>query len=272
MNKNDKTIKIIATDMDGTFLNDDKQYDLDLFKKVRNQLKEKDIKFVIASGNQYQHLVDVFKDSKNELTYIADNGAVIIDNGEIINQTFIDIHELHKSLDLLKSRKVLDNGLIVLSGQSDAYIEKSTPEEFFKEGKKYYRNIKLVNSLYDITDKIYKIALAWPDQDVREKVDFLKKELPNLHITSSGFGGIDIIPNGVNKGTAISFLQNRFSLNNSQIVAFGDSDNDFELLKQVEKSYAMKNANSKIKSIARYRTSWDNNDNGVLKTILQLVN
>jgi len=271
MDNEKKSIKLIATDMDGTFLNDNKGFDTDLFNRVMKLLNEKNIKFVIASGNQYQHLVDVFNDTQNKFSYIADNGAVIIDNGNVIAQKFIEKNDVDKAINLLKNVPELKNGLIVLSGENDAFIEESTPEEFVTEGKKYYRSLTRVKSLYDVDDKIYKIALAWPDQNVREQESMLKDRLPNLHITSSGFGGVDIIPNGVNKGKAISILQKHMHLNNSQLMAFGDSDNDLELLSYCKQSYAMKNANELIKKTAKYHTDWDNNDDGVLKTIEKLV-
>lgn len=271
MNDEGKSIKLIATDMDGTFLDDNKHFDDVLFKKVMSRLRERKIKFVIASGNQYQHLVDVFEDTDNNLSYIADNGAVIIDKGKIISQKFISINDVHKALDLLKNTSELSNGLIVLSGEKSAYIEKSISTDFINEGKKYYRSLTSVDSLYDVDDRIYKIALAWPNQDVRMQEKLLKDSLSNLHITSSGFGGVDIISEGVNKGNAISTLQKYMNLNNSQLMAFGDSDNDLELLKHCDQSYAMKNANEVIKKAAKYHTAWDNNDNGVLKTIDMVV-
>ena len=271
MDNEKSSIKLIATDMDGTFLDDNKDFDSELFQKVISQLNTKDIKFVIASGNQYQHLVDIFNDSNNKFSYIADNGAVVIDQGKIIAQKFISLNDVHKSLDLLKNTVGLQNGLIVLSGEESAYIEKDAPKEFIEEGQKYYRKLTSVESLYDVQDKIYKIALAWPDQNVRPQEAILKANLTNLHITSSGFGGIDIISEGVNKGNAISVLQKHMNLNNSQLVAFGDSDNDLELLEHCQQSYAMKNANEIIKKTAKYHTNWDNNDNGVLKTIELLV-
>ena len=58
MKNND--IKLIATDMDGTFLNDQHQYDQDLLRKVLASCKEKDIYFAAASGRalpvSYTHL------------------------------------------------------------------------------------------------------------------------------------------------------------------------------------------------------------------------
>ena len=47
------TIKVIVTDMDGTFLDDAKQYDRARFMAQYQELKKRDIEFVVASGNLY---------------------------------------------------------------------------------------------------------------------------------------------------------------------------------------------------------------------------
>lgn len=46
------TIKLVATDMDGTFLNDDKHFDKERFQRVYDYMNQNDIRFVSASGNQ----------------------------------------------------------------------------------------------------------------------------------------------------------------------------------------------------------------------------
>ncbi len=53
-------IKLIAVDMDGTFLSEAGNYDRERFKKQYIKMKEKDIKFVVASGNQYYQLHSFF--------------------------------------------------------------------------------------------------------------------------------------------------------------------------------------------------------------------
>lgn len=50
------TIKMIAVDMDGTFLNDQKEYNVFRFNQLFKVMQEKNIKFVVASGNQYFQL------------------------------------------------------------------------------------------------------------------------------------------------------------------------------------------------------------------------
>ncbi len=53
-------IKLIAVDMDGTFLSDQKTYNRERFMAQYRQMKEQGIRFVVASGNQYYQLISFF--------------------------------------------------------------------------------------------------------------------------------------------------------------------------------------------------------------------
>ena len=70
------TVKLIAADMDGTLLDSNKNLSPYLFDLVK-KLKEKDVKFAIASGRQYFNLLENFADIKEELVYISDNGFYV---------------------------------------------------------------------------------------------------------------------------------------------------------------------------------------------------
>ena len=70
-----KDIKLIATDMDGTFLNDQHQYDQDLLRKVLASCKEKDIYFAAASGRALLSLKSLFKGFEDQMIFIAEMAA-----------------------------------------------------------------------------------------------------------------------------------------------------------------------------------------------------
>lgn len=69
------TIKVIVTDMDGTFLDDAKQYDRARFMAQYQELKKRDIEFVVASGNQYYQLISFFPQLTDEISFVAENGG-----------------------------------------------------------------------------------------------------------------------------------------------------------------------------------------------------
>ena len=66
------TVKVIVTDMDGTFLDDAKQYDRDRFQAQFEQLKARNIEFVVASGNQYYQLISFFPELKDQISFVAE--------------------------------------------------------------------------------------------------------------------------------------------------------------------------------------------------------
>jgi|GEM_PF-2540102 len=70
--------RLVATDMDGTFLDDQGDYDRVRFARLLRTMREAGCRFVIASGNQYYQLRSFFEDDW-ELTYVAENGALTIE-------------------------------------------------------------------------------------------------------------------------------------------------------------------------------------------------
>ena len=53
-------IKMVAVDMDGTFLRSGRVYDKPRFRKVLRRMQAQGVRFVVASGNQYAQLHDTF--------------------------------------------------------------------------------------------------------------------------------------------------------------------------------------------------------------------
>ena len=75
---------MIAVDMDGTFLSDQKTYNKARFLAQYQQIKQQNIRFVVASGNQYYQLISFFPEIRDEITFVAENGAWIIDRGQTL--------------------------------------------------------------------------------------------------------------------------------------------------------------------------------------------
>ena len=70
-----RTIRLVAVDMDGTFLSPEKSYDGARFARIRQTMRDRGITFVVASGNQYWQLAGFFPDHPDNY-YLAENGAL----------------------------------------------------------------------------------------------------------------------------------------------------------------------------------------------------
>ena len=72
------SIKLIAVDMDGTFLSDAKTYNRPRFLAQYQRMREQNIRFVVASGNQYYQLISFFPEIAHQIAFVAENGGWVV--------------------------------------------------------------------------------------------------------------------------------------------------------------------------------------------------
>lgn len=257
-------VQLIAVDMDGTFLSDRKEYNRDRFLDQYVQMKSKGIRFVVASGNQYFQLRSFFSEIEHEIAFVADNGAYIIDEKEEVFTGRMSDETIAKTLELLKH---YPSSNIALCGKQSAYMRHDESDDYYNYSKQYYHRLKRVESLTSIEDQLYKFALRFPLKDLEQALVNLKFELgKEVTAVSCGNGDVDIIITGLHKAHGIQLLQQRWQIADDKTAAFGDSDNDVEMLKHVHYSFAMEHASELVKRTAKYQIG-SNNAEAVLDAI-----
>lgn len=258
------TVKVIVTDMDGTFLNDAKQYDRQRFMAQFAQLRQRNIEFVVASGNQYWQLVSFFPEIQDRISFVAENGALVYQHGQQLFHGELTARESQQVLaELIKDPQLN----FVACGLNSAYISDKAPPAFVELMSKHYHRLQPVADYRQIDDVLFKFSLNLPDSRIPELVESLHRSLDGImKPVTSGFGFVDLIIPGLHKANGISRLLKNWHLSPGQCVTIGDSDNDAEMLKMTKYSFAMGNAGENIKAIARFETD-DNNRDGALNVI-----
>ena len=94
-------IRLIASDMDGTLLNSKKEFD-DEFFNILQELLNKEIYFVIASGNQFHHLYNQFLPYSDDLYFISENGSFITKGKKELYSFTMDQYDVQTIYDVLK--------------------------------------------------------------------------------------------------------------------------------------------------------------------------
>jgi Cof subfamily protein (haloacid dehalogenase superfamily) len=105
-------------------------------------------------------------------------------------------------------------------------------------------------------------------EKLRELRELLAPWTDSATVTSSGNHNVEIIPKGVSKWEGLRYFCQKWGISAEQVMAFGDADNDREVLSQVGYSVAMANAKAEIKQLARFVAPHHNED-GVAKFILE---
>lgn len=259
-------IKAIAVDMDGTFLNSNNDYDRKAFLELFKKLKAKEVRFVVASGNQYAQISSFFPEIWREITFVSENGGLVFEKGNLLIKNIIAKPIIQDTLTLLENTSYKVG--IILCGVQSAYILKSENTDLKKEAAKYYFALKEIDSFQDLPDDEWvKIALQLEDKNAFSIIDLMnEKNNSQLKAVYSGHGSVDLIANEVNKGNTLKQLLNQREIKPEQFLAFGDSNNDLEMLELAGYSYSMANASEQVNQVAKYQAP-SNDENGVISTI-----
>lgn len=126
-----------------------------------------------------------------------------------------------------------------------------------------------VESLLDRTSKFVVDGHKTPDRLLKLK-ELVEAEVPEVEVTSSWAGVIEIIPVGVNKGTALAALAERLGIPMAQVMAIGDNDNDVAMLRVAGCAVAMANATPAAKQAAHWIAP-SNHENGVAAAVCALA-
>ncbi|WP_125767101.1 Cof-type HAD-IIB family hydrolase [Lapidilactobacillus wuchangensis] len=272
------TIKLVAFDMDGTFLNDQNTYNHQRFGTILTKLRAKGIRVVSASGSQYQRLQDQFAEFQNQMDFVTQNGAVVYSQGqplliqampkEAVSKTLLAIQQQFAATDIAEH-------LVV--GVKSAYVDQQISQAAYDLTYHYYNHLKRVPSLVTVTperlqDQITSIGITFGDHvNFTDKVKTLQELLPNgLASQTAGFNTQLISEQSVNKARGLQQLQEKYQIANDEIMTFGDDENDLSMLTITPHGYAMTNAGPKIKAAAQ-NLAVSNNDEGVLNVMSELI-
>lgn len=260
-------IKFIATDLDGTLLDDEKRLPEEIFPLIE-QLYSRGILFAPASGRQYANLEKLFFPVKDKVLFLCENGALVKYHGETLYLDPIDDDYLKDALDEIRA---LPDLYPMLCGARSAYIENSEMP-FFQYAMLSYTNCEKVNNLDDVIGRepVCKIAVYDAIAAAEHCIKVLPQKLPNLRTIISGFDWCDISSTTANKGRAIRFIQEKFGFQKEECIAFGDHMNDYEMLLECGHAYVPENAYPPLKRLIR-ATIPPNGEGGVITKLKEIL-
>lgn len=265
-------IRVIATDMDGTLLDTKGQLELPRLEKILDKLDQRGIRFVIATGNEIHRMRQLLGHLAERVVLVVANGARIFENNELIQAQTWDDAMVDKALAHFKGRECQDqfvvtamNGGFVKKGTVFTELDKfMTPEMI----EKLYQRLNFVDEFdSSLFGGVLKMSMVVGE----ERLDSVLQEVNDLfdgrvRAVSSGYGCIDILQDGIHKAWGLVELLKRWNLKPEQIMAFGDSENDIEMLELAGISYAMENAEEAVKRVAT-KVAPANSQAGVYKVL-----
>ncbi|MBQ7704101.1 MAG: HAD family phosphatase [Selenomonadaceae bacterium] len=265
-------IKIILSDIDGTFLKHDKSIS-ELHVKAIKKILAQGIKFAFVSARMPEAIYPI-TDGINlpHTPVISYSGALVLtETEEILYDKKISIDDTKNILPVIE-RNWKDIAVNYYTGRK-WYVRQIDLENKYVqyEIKVTQASTSPANFENLISENILpnKILIMCEPPTCEEMERKLGAQFPNLNVVRSARHLLEIMDKSVSKATGIKILLEHYNLKIEEAVAFGDNYNDTEMLQYIPQSVAMKNAPAEIQKIASAVT--DSNEDGGIFTYLNKI-
>ncbi|MDR1567835.1 MAG: Cof-type HAD-IIB family hydrolase [Streptococcaceae bacterium] len=264
--------KLIALDLDGTTLNQAGELS-EYTKKVIKQIVNDGHFVVIATGRPYRMAISYYQELLLQTPMVNFNGALTHHpQDKSFKEASFEINRDDvRALIINKPQFQFD--FVAAEYRKKVFIDRLENAEAEIFGQE-----TLDEKFQFVLDKMTKNPQAVLIQSTSENKEQFSRDL-NFYfedrLSIKPWGGpnriLEIIPKNVNKTTGLKLIAERLGVKSKDVIAFGDEMNDFEMIEYAGVGIALKNATPKLKEIANFETLWDNDHDGVAKTLQQLL-
>ncbi|MCL1838954.1 MAG: Cof-type HAD-IIB family hydrolase [Propionibacteriaceae bacterium] len=262
---------LIAVDLDGTFLDDEKTVP-DTNMEAVHRANELDIPFVVCTGRPSRWLAVIRKIPGLFPLVVASNGAELYD---MVGEKMRFVHHLNSELtvETIHALRARIPGITFgvetqccFPCEVDAPIQQFTdwnavPGDIFQMIELHQPIIKLLGFHHVLTS----------DELVRLAKGAVSSELALTHASmGEPFGLVEIAAAGINKATGLADVCSLLGIDSTAVAAFGDMPNDLEMLAWAGRGFVMENAHQLLHA-AGFGRIGSNNDGSLGRKILELL-
>lgn len=269
-------IKLVATDLDGTFLNDNKEITGFTENTVR-RLGDMGVYFVPATGRAFDAV-------PKEVLELPDIEYVITSNGAAVYSISQEKRIYQCPLNPASVDRVLEMEIPETMGV-EAFVEGTPyseeryiahPEDYgaTEYGAVYVKNTRrpvknIFRFIREHRENLDSLSFVCADAGMRSAFcSLLKEKVPDIYVTSSVSHMLEIGHINAGKGKTLRYLLSTLGISPDEAMAFGDADNDIDMLLEVKYGIAMANASESCRKAA-FAVTDSNNEDGFAKGILR---
>ena len=264
--------KLIALDLDGTLCNDEKAVTPRTAAALK-QAQKHGIRVALASARplhglfREMHAIDC---DKHHGILIAYNGGKIVDAStkEILSQTIIP-HDL--AVEVLHYLKDFPVSPIIDDGEQ-FYAESEDTYKLDHECSNNTMDCTIVPSLADALDfDLVKILTSVQPEQLYDVLSVIGKPYEDrLEFVRTAPFYIEVMPKNIHKAASLQLVCEKLGIRPEEVIAFGDAENDLEMIQFAGHGVAMGNACDALKDAAD-EVTLSNNDDGIALSLEHLL-
>ena len=284
-------IQLIASDMDGTLLNEKMEISKENIAAIK-KAQAAGIKFMVATGRSIEEAMPILNAAEITCQFITSNGAQIFDeDGQNISTVGIERDGLRQVVAILRRHQLYfelftDQGGFTENSEARLttvaqWLKSTSPTLSEAQALDIAKAHMTTLPIHDVANfdevlantslmilKVFVMANIDTPSLLSAKAELLK--ISGLSITSSGANNIEVNHCDAQKGQALTKVADKLGIPLTAVAALGDNFNDVSMINAAGVGIAMGNAETDVKAIASY-TTLSNIENGVALAVEKLV-
>ena len=233
-------VKIIFFDIDGTLIDMKAKRISEKTLETLKRLQQNGIRICIATGRPLIMLPE-FEGLEFD-TYLTFNGSYCCDTDGVIFSNPIPKADV---LKVIANASAMGKPVNIAS--ADGMMANGSEEklvEYFAHGS---QELTVSDEFENELKKdIYQLMIS----GTKEEYAALLEDAPGAKITAWWDQAVDVIPSNGGKGVAVEKILEHYGFLKEESMAFGDGNNDIEMLMAVGTGVAMANASAELKAVA----------------------
>lgn len=254
---------LIALDLDGTLLTDSKEIS-ERTKQIVLKAMDAGHIVVIATGRPHRASINYYHHLGLDTPMVNFNGALIHhptdDKWDALHNP-MPIRTAHKIIEACYDLNVHN---ILAEIKDDVYLDQYDEKiiNIFQstQNDPAFTIGSLKNELKQDPTSLLIHPKEENIQEIRDHLDKFHAELIEHRKWGAPWNIIEIVKKGMNKAVGLQKVSHYFDIPQERIIAFGDEDNDLEMIDYAGVGVAMGNAIDELKSIAKHVTNTNEED------------
>ncbi|PWG00224.1 HAD family hydrolase [Levilactobacillus bambusae] len=239
---------LVFSDIDDTLLV--RQHEVTPFTKAAvDRLNGRNVQFYVATGRFYplaQHVADQFQ---SPVRVLCSNGAVYQLGNQLITHE-IPSETVRQVLALIPNSRCrlffFSVTTLYYTGQEPPYADQANIIRLSS-----LHTVPVTHMIPAMQTGITNGVITGDPMDLKALATQIRLTT-NLHLSSSGDHNLELIPNGIDKGTAVKAIQKATRIDAAHTFAFGDGLNDLGMFQAADLSVAVANAKPEVKAAAKF--------------------
>lgn len=235
--------------------------------------------FTMCTGRFHTHCCALARDVGLNCSIIASNGGSVFDgiSQRMVGEHLLDAASARMAQEIAErypiQYRITMPGAFMdrheANGDGGGYFQQITQVMLRDYHVQHICGAENIRAMLD--QPVYKVFLfKFPDQEMRERARAELQQVPGAYITTSGGLNLEVMPQGVDKGTGLAELAAFYGIPLENVMVFGDYDNDLPMFRRAGYPVAMGNAMEDVKRAA-WQVTAPNTEDGLAQAIEKYV-